>query len=133
MSHPFRCPFSASARIGRTLFIPLVGIGLLAYSNFTFAAAPGCPPEASDELVEPTEEDEMLDEEEELEDIELLDLEVPMVVTASRHAQKITSVPHAMSVVTAEDIRQSGARSIPDALRLVPGVDVADLDRKSVV
>ena len=32
-----------------------------------------------------------------------------------------------MSVITAEDIRASGARTIPDALRLVPGVDVADL------
>ncbi len=32
-----------------------------------------------------------------------------------------------MSVITAEDIHRSGARSIPDALRLVPGVDVADL------
>lgn len=62
-----------------------------------------------------------------LEDIELLDLEVPTVVTATRHAQKITTVPHAVSVITAEDIRWSGARSIPDALRLVPGVDVAEL------
>jgi len=64
---------------------------------------------------------------ESLEDIDLLDLEVATVVTASRRKQKITTVPHAMSVITAEDIRRSGARSIPDALRLVPGVDVADL------
>ncbi len=62
-----------------------------------------------------------------LEDIELLDLEVPTVVTAARHEQKITSVPYAMSVITADDIRQAGARSIPDALRLAPGVDVAQL------
>ena len=61
------------------------------------------------------------------EDIELLDLEVPVVVTASRHEQKITTVPHAVSVITAEDIRRSGARSVPDALRLVPGIDVAEL------
>jgi iron complex outermembrane receptor protein len=64
---------------------------------------------------------------ESLEDIDLLALEVPTVVTASRHEQKITDVPYAVSVITAEDIRLSGARSIPDALRLVPGVDVADL------
>ncbi len=56
---------------------------------------------------------------------ELMDVQV--VVTASRRAQKITTVPYAISVITAEDIRRSGARSIPDALRLVPGVDVADL------
>ncbi|MFQ5430329.1 MAG: TonB-dependent receptor plug domain-containing protein [Phycisphaerae bacterium] len=56
---------------------------------------------------------------------ELMDVQV--VVTAARHEQKITTVPFAISVVTADDIRAAGARSIPDALRLVPGMDVADL------
>ena len=54
-------------------------------------------------------------------------MEVPVVVTAGRREQKITTVPYAVSVITAKDIRQSGARSIPDALRLAPGVDVAEL------
>ncbi len=63
----------------------------------------------------------------EAEDIGLLELEIPIVVTAARREQKITTVSHAMSVITAEDIRLSGARSVPDALRLVPGMDVADL------
>ncbi|NLX13457.1 MAG: TonB-dependent receptor [Phycisphaerales bacterium] len=62
-----------------------------------------------------------------LEDIDLLSLEVPVVVTAGRREQKLGSSPYPISVITAEDIRRSGARSIPDALRLVPGVDVADL------
>ncbi len=56
---------------------------------------------------------------------ELMDVQV--VVTASRREQKISTVPYAISVITADDIRASGARNIPDALRLVPGVDVADL------
>ena len=56
---------------------------------------------------------------------ELLAIEV--VVTPSRREQSMQSVPYAVSVVTAADIRAAGARSIPDALRLVPGVDVADL------
>lgn len=60
-------------------------------------------------------------------DIELLELEIPVVVTAARRAQPITDIPYPVSVITAEDIRRSGARSVPDALRLVPGVDVADL------
>ncbi len=64
---------------------------------------------------------------EEIEDIDLLELEIPVVVTAARREQKITTVPHAMSVITQEDIRAAGARSVPDALRLVPGMDVADL------
>jgi len=56
---------------------------------------------------------------------DLMDIEV--VVTASRHEQKGRTLPYAVSVITAEDIRRSGAGSVPDALRLVPGVDVADL------
>ena len=78
------------------------------------------PGESSESIDEPVIHDD-------IEDLGLLELEIPVVVTAARHEQKITTVPHAMSVITAEDIRRSGARSIPDALRLVPGVDVADL------
>ncbi len=70
---------------------------------------------------------EEVDDGEDFEDIDLLDLEVPIVVTAGRHAQKLTTVPYAMSVITAKDIRRAGARTVTDALRLVPGVDVADI------
>ena len=62
-----------------------------------------------------------------LDDIELLELEVPVVVTATRHEQKLTTLPYAVSVITAAEIRQAGARTVPDALRLIPGVDVAAL------
>jgi iron complex outermembrane receptor protein len=55
---------------------------------------------------------------------DLIFMEVPVVVTASRKAQPITEAPAAVSVVTAEDIRQSGAENIPDVLRMVSGVDV---------
>lgn len=60
-------------------------------------------------------------------DIDLLDLNIPMVVTATRHEEKVSNLPYAVSVITAEDIRRAGAHSIPDALRLAPGVDVAAL------
>jgi iron complex outermembrane recepter protein len=63
-----------------------------------------------------------------LEDVDLFTMEMPVVVTASRREQKINTVPYAMTVITAEDIRRSGARNIPDALRLAPGVDVADIN-----
>ena len=64
----------------------------------------------------------------ELGDLSLEELmEVQVVVTASRREQEISTVPYAISVITAEDIRATGARSVPDALRLVPGMDVADL------
>ena len=61
------------------------------------------------------------------EDIDLFSLEVPTVITASRHEQKVNAVAYAVSVITAEDIRASGARSVPDALRLAAGVDVAEI------
>ncbi len=64
---------------------------------------------------------------EDFDDIGLLELEVPTVTTAARRTQSITTVPYAISIVTAEDIRRCGARSVADALRLVPGMDVADM------
>ncbi len=63
-----------------------------------------------------------------VDDIDLLELNVEEVVTGLRGGKQTTrEMPYAVSVVTAEEIRRSGARSIPDALRLVPGVDVADI------
>lgn len=64
---------------------------------------------------------------EEIEDIDLLSLEVPVIVTASRHEQKMSTLPYAATIITAEDIRATGARNVPDALRLAAGVDVADI------
>lgn len=62
---------------------------------------------------------------------ELLFMDVPTVVTASRREQKVSEAPSAMFVVTAEDIRRSGATSIPDALRLVPGVNVLTMTARN--
>ncbi|HAF95326.1 MAG: hypothetical protein A2X34_02075 [Elusimicrobia bacterium GWC2_51_8] len=50
--------------------------------------------------------------------------EEAQVVTASRRSQKITESPSAISVITAEDIRLMGARSVAEALNLLPGVDL---------
>ncbi|HVG60381.1 MAG TPA: TonB-dependent receptor [Hyalangium sp.] len=46
------------------------------------------------------------------------------VVTASRRAQSSLEAPNATTVITAEDIRLSGATSLVDLLRRVPGADV---------
>jgi iron complex outermembrane receptor protein len=40
----------------------------------------------------------------------------------------IPQTPAAVSVVSAKDIERSGARNYPEALRLVPGMDVAQVD-----
>jgi iron complex outermembrane receptor protein len=50
------------------------------------------------------------------------------VTSASKKEQKLSQVAAAIFVITQEDIRRSGATSIPDALRMVPGVQVAQLD-----
>ena len=57
---------------------------------------------------------------------ELLEIEV---TSASKKPQRIGQVPAAIYVITQEDIRRSGQTSIPELLRMVPGVNV----RKSTV
>lgn len=100
----------------RRCVMAMAGIALVAVAvHETLAAEEALPAESPNEV---------------LDDIDLFDLDVPdamIVVSATRRAQKMSRLPYAAGVVTAEDIRRAGAQSVPDALRLVPGVDVADL------
>src|SRR5258706_7432715 len=50
------------------------------------------------------------------------------VTTVSKEPQAIQRTAAAIYVLTQEDIRRSGATSIPEVLRLVPGVEVAQID-----
>lgn len=50
------------------------------------------------------------------------------VTTASKEPEEVWNTPAAVYVLTQEDIRRSGATSIPEVLRLVPGVEVARVD-----
>jgi iron complex outermembrane recepter protein len=50
------------------------------------------------------------------------------VTTVSKKEEKISRIPAAIFVVTSEDIRRSGANNIPDVLRMVPGLDVAQMN-----
>jgi iron complex outermembrane recepter protein len=56
---------------------------------------------------------------------DLMDVEV---TSASKKEQKLSRVAAAIFVITTEDIRRSGATSIEDALRIVPGLDVAEIN-----
>jgi iron complex outermembrane receptor protein len=47
------------------------------------------------------------------------------IISVSKKLEKVSEVPAAVFVITQEDIRRSGATSIPEALRLAPGVHVA--------
>lgn len=56
---------------------------------------------------------------------DLLNVEVTSV---AKKAQSLNDAPAAAFVITNEDIKRSGATSIPDALRLAPGLDIARID-----
>jgi iron complex outermembrane receptor protein len=58
---------------------------------------------------------------------ELMEIEVT-VTSVSKKAQKITEAAAAVFVIDQEDIRRSGATSIPEVLRMVPGLEVARID-----
>jgi iron complex outermembrane receptor protein len=50
------------------------------------------------------------------------------VVSVSKQTQRLADTASAVFVITQEDIRRSGATSVPEALRLAPGVQVARID-----
>ena len=50
------------------------------------------------------------------------------VTSVSRKSERLSDAAAAIYVITQEDIRRSGATSIPEALRLSPGLEVARQD-----
>ncbi len=56
---------------------------------------------------------------------QLGDIEVTIV---SKEPEQIRRAPGAVTVITQEDIRRSGATSLPEVLRMAPGVAVARID-----
>jgi iron complex outermembrane recepter protein len=56
---------------------------------------------------------------------DLLNVEVTSV---SKTQEKLSQTASAIYVITQEDIRDSGAANIPDVLRMVPGMDVAQIN-----
>jgi iron complex outermembrane receptor protein len=50
------------------------------------------------------------------------------VTSVSKKEQKLSRTAAAVYVITQEDIRRSGATNIPDLLRTVPGLDVAQIN-----
>ena len=53
------------------------------------------------------------------------------VTTVARKPQSLSKTPAAIFVVSQEDIQRSGARTIPDILRMVPGIQVQQADASS--
>jgi iron complex outermembrane receptor protein len=58
---------------------------------------------------------------------ELANLEITSV---SRRAERLSDAPASIFVITGDDIRGSGATSLPEALRLAPNLEVARVDSR---
>jgi iron complex outermembrane receptor protein len=61
-------------------------------------------------------------------DMSLADLMQVTVTSVGKKAQRLDQTAAAAFVITAEDIRRSGATRLPEILRLAPGVHVAQID-----
>ena len=86
----------------------------------TLLLAPPLSASSSSGAIEPATTD--------LTEISLDELTQIKVTSVSKKEQDLTRAAAAVFVVTSEDIRRSGATSLPEALRLVPGVYVARID-----
>jgi iron complex outermembrane receptor protein len=64
-------------------------------------------------------------------DLSIEQLLETQVLSVSKKIETVADSPAAIYVVTSEDIARSGVTSIPDALRMVPGVNVARSDSNS--
>ena len=63
-----------------------------------------------------------------LADLSLEQLREVVVTTVSRSAERLDRVAASVYVISGDDIRRSGATTIPKALRLAPTLDVARAD-----
>ena len=57
---------------------------------------------------------------------DLLFMEIPMVVASSKREQPLVEAASSVKIVTAEDIKNSGATNLGDVLRSVAGLDIRE-------
>jgi iron complex outermembrane receptor protein len=77
-------------------------------------------------LASPVRADELLAHD--LADLSLEQLANVVVTSVSRRSERLSDVSASIYVITAEDIRRSGAGTLPQALRLAPNLQVARAD-----
>ncbi len=61
-------------------------------------------------------------------DFSLEELTNTEISSVSRRNENLSTVPAAAFVISADDIRRSGALALPDVLRMVPGIQVGQVD-----
>jgi outer membrane cobalamin receptor len=82
--------------------------------------APGSPPAANPPSPSSSQRD--------LAQVPIEDLMNIQVTSVSKKEQKLSQAAAAIFVITQEDIHRSGATNIPDLLRMVPGMDVSQIN-----
>ncbi|MFL6293865.1 MAG: TonB-dependent receptor plug domain-containing protein, partial [Thermoanaerobaculia bacterium] len=90
----------------------------------TLIAAPPLParvPKEEPPAVQPSELKKMSIE-------ELMEIDVTSV---SRHTERVSGAAAAITVITGEDVRRSGANNLPDALRMIVSLHVAQFDGRT--
>jgi outer membrane receptor for ferrienterochelin and colicins len=55
---------------------------------------------------------------------ELMEMPIPVVEAASKYEQKITEAPASVTIITADDVKKYGYRSLADILQSAPGLNV---------
>lgn len=103
---PIRNQNNGSSTVGRQILALVVSALFLGTS--VFAQSPQGVPDISRMSIE-----------------ELMNVEVTSV---AKRPQRVADAAAAVFVITQEDIRRSGAASIPEALQMVPGLEVARID-----
>jgi len=51
-----------------------------------------------------------------------------VIVTGTRYDEEVQNIPANVTIITADDIKNSGARNIPELLRTQPGIKVNDIN-----
>lgn len=67
----------------------------------------------------------------ELSDLSLEQLSNVVVTSVSRQEERLAHAAASIVIISSSDIRRSGARTLPDALRLAPNLQVARVDARN--
>jgi iron complex outermembrane recepter protein len=67
-------------------------------------------------------------QQQDLSELSIQDLMQVKVTSVAKREERLEDSPAAIYVITQDDIRRSGMTSVPELLRMVPGLDVAQID-----
>lgn len=110
MKHAIPCQFS---------FLKWWAVAMILVTAFALSGAVSCAEDGISEGASPPDLTTLSIE-------ELMDIEVETVSGASRYEQPVTEAPASVTIVTSDEIRMFGYRTLADILRSVPGFSVTN-------